>query len=453
MRLKEVTIVFNYRSPFCALIVEDIFQLAQRYSADVKWRISREVPRPSSLPVTKENPRFAYNRQDCARRAAWQGLAWNPPEWRLTDVDAASVIGHWLLTRGSRCFQEFTIRCSQAYWCHGLNISDRAVVEQIAFEAGLDPATLRQIWNEEHQIRTELETNANWCAGNGVLGVPYFIVDDQRFWGSDRFGALEHYLADQHAGPAPCRLDDGLLFADHCVPTIPIQGKTTKAAVNRVFCVEWRHSANPGRTEAASDLESLRVFMKPSNAVALDGATVPYPSQTSGLHCELKLVTVLRESLSNATEADAARAIFGHAAGLDISRPDLQSRATEKGGPWEAARAFDGSIIVGPIRPYDGAMSAKDEEFLLNIDNEAACLGSAGGVLSSMPKILSELSRYFPLQPGDLVYAGCSEASRPLRPGMKLRGQIGRVGSVECSIREEQGAESPATPPTHGASR
>lgn len=453
MRLKEVTIVFNYRSPFCALIVEDIFQLAQRYSVDVKWRISREVPRPSSLPVTKENPRFAYNRQDCARRAAWQGLAWHPPEWRLTDVDAASVIGHWLLTQNSPCFQEFTIRCSQAYWCHGLNTSDRLVVERIALEAGLDPADLRQIWSEEHRLRAELDANANWCSGNGVLGVPYFIVDDQRFWGSDRFGALEHYLADQHAGPAPCGLDDGLLFADRCVPTIPIQGKTAKAAVNRVFCVEWEAPASPRRAEAAPDPEPLLFFMKPSSAVALDGAAVPYPSRACGLQGELKLVAVLRDPLFNATEAEAARAIFGYAAGLDMARPVLQLRAMEKGGPWEAARVFDSSAIVGPIHPYDDSISAKGEEILLTIDGETACSGSAEDVLSSMPRILSELSRHLQLQPGDLVYAGRTGASRPLRPGMTLHGKIGRLGSVECSIGEEQGAEPPATPQAHSISQ
>ena len=66
---KTVTLVFNYRSPFCALIVDRLFKLNDSDNIRVVWKIAREVPRPSSFPITVDNPRFDYNRQDCERRA------------------------------------------------------------------------------------------------------------------------------------------------------------------------------------------------------------------------------------------------------------------------------------------------------------------------------------------------------------------------------------------------
>jgi 2-hydroxychromene-2-carboxylate isomerase len=198
---KTVTLVFNYRSPFCALIVDRLFKLNDSGNIRVVWKIAREVPRPSSFPITVDNPRFDYNRQDCERRARWLGLPWKPPNWRLRGVEAASRVGQYLLNLGSPAFAPYTLRSSRAYWCEGLNTSEVDVVRNIALDAGVTGEQLATIEQMAPSIDAELSATQHWCEQEGVLGVPYFVADDQRFWGSDRFVALLRYLTDMGCGP------------------------------------------------------------------------------------------------------------------------------------------------------------------------------------------------------------------------------------------------------------
>jgi 2-hydroxychromene-2-carboxylate isomerase len=194
-------VVFHYRSPFCALIVDQILSLPERYAVEVEWRIVRDVPRPSSLEITLDNPRFLYNRQDCARRFRWAGLPWTPQSWRLGDVKAASTLGQWILMNRPDLFAAYTVKINRAYWCHGRNATDPMVVADIAREAGLSDAELQTVEAALPKMNQLLNETAAWCAANGVLGAPFFIIGEERFWGSDRLAALERHLSDLGYGP------------------------------------------------------------------------------------------------------------------------------------------------------------------------------------------------------------------------------------------------------------
>ena len=198
---KSVTLVFNYRSPFCALIVDRLLKLNDSPNIQLLWKVAREVPRPSSFPITTDNPRFEYNRQDCERRARWLSLPWNPPNWRLGKVEFASRVGQYLLNIGSPAFASYTLRINRAYWCEGLNTSDAGVVRKVSLDAGVTNEQLTLVERMAPSLEAELSATQRWCEEEGVLGVPYFIADDQRFWGSDRFVAFLRYLTDIGCGP------------------------------------------------------------------------------------------------------------------------------------------------------------------------------------------------------------------------------------------------------------
>lgn len=434
MKKKEVTVVFNYRSPFCALIVSDIFALQRRYDINLKWLISRDVPRPSSLPVTVDNPRFSYNRQDCLRRAAWAGLRWSPPDWRLTDVDAASLLGQWLLASQSPFFEAYTIRASRAYWSEGLDLSDKLVVERIALEVGLTRAQIEDAWADNEATTATLDANARWCAESGVLGVPFFIADDQKFWGSDRFGAVERYLADQKLGPLPVVLEDGVLFAGAPIPTVPVAGRTVKVAVNRIFCVGRNYAEHAREMGKDPDRDPPFFFMKPAGAIVLSGETIPYPRETANYHYEMELVVVLGRPLRNATLEQAADAIYGYAAGLDMTRRDLQLEARDKGRPWELGKSFEQSAVIGLIKAREDLMADPEGRIFLAVDDETRQSARVSDLIWSVPEILENLSRYFDLQPGDVIYTGTPAGVGAVQPGMTLHGEVEGIGSVDCTI-------------------
>lgn len=196
-RAPVLVVTYCYRSPFCALVVEDLFRLPSQFAITLHWRLVEETPRPSSLPITADNPRFAYNRQDCARRGRWLGLNWNPPEWRLRDVRAATAIGQFLLMRDLPAFEPFSVAVSRAYWCDGRDITDAAVAAAIAREQGAEDALIAEALADNGATRAVLAENMQACDAAGVLGVPFFQIDGEGFWGSDRVADLQTFMTER----------------------------------------------------------------------------------------------------------------------------------------------------------------------------------------------------------------------------------------------------------------
>lgn len=434
MATPRLTIVMNYRSPFCALVIDELFDLRRRYKVDLDWRIVPEVPRPSSLPITQDNPRFGYNRQDCQRRAKWRGLAWNPPTWRLTDVVAASRLGQFLLRAQSPYFEAYSVAIARAYWSDGYNISDHAVVAKLAQEIGIPAADCAAAADDEDVIDRDLAANAQWCEAHAVLGVPYFILDDQRFWGSDRIGALKRYLADRDLGPASVSLDADILFTRDCPPVVPVKGREAGVAINRIFCVGRNYSDHAREMGADPTREAPFFFMKPADALVRSGASIAYPPGTDRFEYEMELAVVVGKTAHAVSVEDARSAVFGYAAGLDMTRRDLQLQAREKGRPWELGKSFENSAVIGDIMPRDLLASEPLGRISLALNGETKQSSTIADMIWSVAEIIANLSEYYVLRPGDLIFTGTPAGVGATVPGDVLEGEIAEIGSVIAHI-------------------
>lgn len=435
MSKSQLKIVFNYRSPFCALIVDELFALARNHRIEIDWCIVRDVPRPSSLPITEQNPRFSYNRQDCERRARWRGLDWAPPSWRLTDVAAASRLGLWLLQNKQSLFEAYTRMMSRAYWSYGKNISDAAVVEELARQVGMSDDDLRAAQASIGELDDQLSVNAKWCDENGVLGVPFFVIDGQTFWGSDRIGALRRFLNEAGYGQTFTAIDGGVLFNAAAVPTIPVLGREEAVAVNRIFCVGRNYAEHAREMGVDPAREAPFFFMKPLDALVRSGAQIPYPLGSSRYEYEMELVVVLGQALRpSATVDEAAGAIFGYAAGLDMTRRDLQLAAREKGRPWELGKSFENSAIIGAVRAADDLDGGPAAGIALRVNGEIRQRAKITDMIWSVPEIIANLSQYYRLLPGDVIFTGTPAGIGAVAAGDALHGEIDGVGEVNAII-------------------
>ena len=99
------------------------------------------------------------------------------------------------------------------------------------------------------------------------------------------------------------------------------------------------------------DREPPFFFTKPADAVLTGGADMPYPPATRSLHHEMELVVALGAGGADIAEADALRHVWGYAAGLDMTRRDLQSAAKKEGKPWDMGKGFDHSAPIGELVP------------------------------------------------------------------------------------------------------
>ncbi|WBX85230.1 fumarylacetoacetate hydrolase family protein [Sphingosinicella microcystinivorans] len=212
------------------------------------------------------------------------------------------------------------------------------------------------------------------------------------------------------------------------VPTIAIAGRTERFPVRRIFCVGQNYADHAREMGSNPDREQPFFFSKPADAVVESGAVLPFPSLTSNLHHEVELVVALGAGGTAVPVADAEGLIFGHAVGIDLTRRDLQAEAKQKGRPWDMAKGFDRSAPVGALTP--GAPPASGA-ITLRVDGALRQDGDLSQMIWNVAEVISKLSAYVALAPGDLVFTGTPAGVGPILPGETVLAEIAGTAPVE----------------------
>lgn len=195
--------------------------------------------------------------------------------------------------------------------------------------------------------------------------------------------------------------------------SVAVTGKASRFAVRRIFCVGRNYAEHAREMGHDPDREPPFFFTKPADAVVDSGATLPFPTGTTNLHHEAELVVAIGRPGAMLTENDAAALIWGHACGNDLTRRDLQAQAKEARRPWDMAKGFDRSAVVGALRP--GPM--QDAVLRCTVNGALRQEARLSDMIWPVPAILAHLSRLVALQPGDLVFTGTPAGVGPLMPG------------------------------------
>jgi len=213
-------------------------------------------------------------------------------------------------------------------------------------------------------------------------------------------------------------------------PTIPILGEAAVFPVRRILCVGRNYAAHR-REMGGDDRDPPFFFGKPADAV-VTGACVSFPSRTQDLHHEVELVIAIGADADTVSADQALSVVFGYATGVDLTRRDLQAAAKAKGQPWEAAKGFDESAPIGPIRRWSGAPPSGAIRLWVNdnLKQEA----EVGDMIWGVAEIIAEASSLWRLAPGDLIFTGTPEGVGPLVVGDRVRGEIDSVGTLAFTV-------------------
>lgn len=164
-----------------------------------------------------------------------------------------------------------------------------------------------------------------------------------------------------------------------------------------------------------------------------------YPQGTQNCHYEMELVVALGQTVpANATLEQAAEAVWGYACGLDMTRRDLQAQARESGRPWDFAKDFEQAAVVGELVPVSLCGVLASGRIALTVNGQTRQQADLRDMIWSVPEIIANLSRYYHLQAGDLIYTGTPEGVGPVQPGDRLQGEIEGVGSLALTIAPVQ---------------
>jgi len=220
-----------------------------------------------------------------------------------------------------------------------------------------------------------------------------------------------------------------LVFPALPTVTLPVTGRAERFPVRRIFCV-GRNYAEHAREMGADTREPPFFFTKPADAVVESGSRIPYPPATTNLHHEGELVLAIGKGGAMVPEAEAPALIWGHAAGNDLTRRDLQAEAKERRRPWDMAKGFDKSAVVGAIRP--GAMP--DAALRCTVNGSPRQEARLSEMIWSPAAIIAALSQLVSLSPGDLIFTGTPAGVGPLSRGDTCKVEIDGLQSATVSI-------------------
>ena len=220
-----------------------------------------------------------------------------------------------------------------------------------------------------------------------------------------------------------------LVFPALPTVTLPVTGRVERFPVRRIFCV-GRNYAEHAREMGADEREAPFFFTKPADAVVESGSRIPYPPATQNLHHEGELVVAIGKGGKMVSEEDAERLIWGHAAGNDLTRRDLQAEAKERRRPWDMAKGFDKSAVVGAIK--HGPLPDGRLRCLVNgaVRQEA----QLSEMVWTPASIIAALSQMVSLSPGDLIFTGTPAGVGPLNRGDTCKVEIEGLQSASVTI-------------------
>lgn len=177
------------------------------------------------------------------------------------------------------------------------------------------------------------------------------------------------------------------------------------------------------------------VFLKPTSALLPAGGDVPWPRGSQLVHHEVELVLVLGAGGTDLDPVQAEEAITGIGVGIDLTARDIQAEAKEKGHPWTRSKGFPGSAPVSEFVDFRRAgMPWVAFDFELAVEDEIRQRGSAGMMQLPPPQIVAGLSRFFALEPGDVIFTGTPEGVGPVQPGETLFARSAAL-RAEVSVR------------------
>jgi 2-keto-4-pentenoate hydratase/2-oxohepta-3-ene-1,7-dioic acid hydratase in catechol pathway len=201
----------------------------------------------------------------------------------------------------------------------------------------------------------------------------------------------------------------------------------------KILCIGRNYAAHAAELGNAVPDEPV-VFCKPDSALLGRNLTFVIPSFTNDVHHEIELVLRIGKVGKHIEPRFAHKYIDAVTVGIDFTARDLQSDLKSKGLPWEKAKGFDGSAVVGRFVSAD-QVDLSNLHFSLTKNGVPVQTGHSQYMLHSFADIISYVSRYFTLKTGDLIFTGTPEGVGPVHPGDVLEGYLGETSLFVRNVR------------------
>jgi len=202
----------------------------------------------------------------------------------------------------------------------------------------------------------------------------------------------------------------------------------------KIICV-GRNYAEHAKELGNSIPDEPVIFMKPKSALLQPQTPFFYPGFTNELHYECEVVLRISKNGKYIQEKQASHYFDAITVGIDFTARDVQDELKKKGLPWEKAKAFDNSAVVGKFIPVPPDFSSKGINFSLLKNKEKVQEANTTQMIFSMNRIIENISGYFSLNIGDLIFTGTPAGVGECVSGDVLEGFIENQSLFSVEIK------------------
>ncbi|WP_299614194.1 fumarylacetoacetate hydrolase family protein [uncultured Tateyamaria sp.] len=215
--------------------------------------------------------------------------------------------------------------------------------------------------------------------------------------------------------------------------------------VSRVFCVGRNYAAHAREMGKDPDRDPPFYFTKWAetvrNSAPEDNLEIAYPPATENVHHEAELVVAIGTAGFRISREAALDHVCGYAVGLDMTRRDLQLEAREKGRPWDTGKNVSDSCPTGRLQMVADAGHVRSGRIHLTVNGETRQDADIDELIWSVPEIIADLSQYYALRPGDLIYTGTPAGVGPVNSGDEITCTIAGLPDLKVSVGAPFGQE------------
>ena len=204
--------------------------------------------------------------------------------------------------------------------------------------------------------------------------------------------------------------------------------------MHRVYCIGRNYAEHAIEMGHDPNREPPFFFQKNPDNLLAEGHDFPYPPKTQDVHHEIELVVALGRGGINIPVARALEYVFGYGVGLDMTRRDLQGEAKKAGRPWEIGKAFEASAPCSALVSAEKIGHPAKGAIWLKVNDAVKQQGDLAQMIWKVPEMISYLSEYFTLAPGDIIMSGTPAGVGAVKRGDKLHGHVDGVGELELKV-------------------
>ena len=174
----------------------------------------------------------------------------------------------------------------------------------------------------------------------------------------------------------------------------------------KIFCIGQNYASHIAEMQHSFQSTEPIVFMKPDTALLKSGNPFFLPDFSEQIDYEVELVVRINRLGKNITERFAHRYYEEITVGIDFTARDIQKKAKDNGLPWEIAKGFDNSAVLGTFIQKSEVADLQNLCFHLDINGKTVQTGNSQDMIYSVDKIIAYISQFFTLKIGDIIFTG-----------------------------------------------